>query len=297
MLEDSHVDATSRRLWMGRVGMDQLEARINELLDDPKKIERLLLLEKERRGLPKDSLVFVGMLNVAKYWWCAIQALLNSRENEAGFFTAYLQDRLMYSSRLGLIDRLPRRRNEILEIGNNIRFADIERLLKESPEGAPDRDLLGWILGGENPDELEDSPTSRGLLHEATIAERWPTIRWNFKWENYAVIGVPDGIREETIYEFKSTRTDYLMHFVKPVALTQADLYGYFFKRNKKRVQIHIVEERRTETWEENIDKGRARKTLSYFRKAEKGWLPPPPKVRWKCKNCEFTDVCNVYAG
>lgn len=278
----------------GGANMNDIETKFGKLLDDPKKLARLLLLEKERRGLGKDKLLFVGMANVAKYWWCARQIVYKSKEKELDFFVAYLQDRLMYSLRLGLVDKMPRRNMEFLEVGNRIRLRDIEKLLREMPEETEDQSSLEWIIGDEDISELED-PKHRGLVLETTRAEKYPTIRWNFRWKDYVLIGVPDGITDDFVYEFKTTRNKYLMHFATPVALTQADLYGYFFKRNKKRIQIYIIEEGKTETWEEQINKKRATKTLEYFRKVDGGWDPPPPKAKWKCKNCEFTDKCKDY--
>lgn len=142
----------------------------------------------------------------------------------------------------------------------------------------------------------EAQPTIRGEFLDAIKAERYSTIRWNFAWDKYAVVGVPDGITGEFVYEFKSTRSRFLMNFLKPVALTQADLYGRFFKRSRKRVQIYIMEEDATETWDTDVDINRAEDILAKFKKVDEGFAPPPPKA-WKCKSCEFAKVCTIRAS
>jgi len=94
------------------------------------KLERLLSLEKERRGLKREKLVFVGMANVAQYYWCAMQAVLKSRKNEPGFFAAYLGDRIQYARDLGLVDRLPESDEALLSVGDEITLSDVEGLLR-----------------------------------------------------------------------------------------------------------------------------------------------------------------------
>jgi hypothetical protein len=289
-------------------------------------LERLLSLEKERRGVNRGKLVFVGTANVAQYYWCAMQAVLRSRKNELLFFISYLDDRTQYARDLGLIDRLPESDEALLSVGDEIAFGDVEGLLREKAERF--RDVSGAVLATETIDEhgkrvmvinpyvplspqsrerlerdakakgirianLEELPKVQGKFLQAARAERYPTIRWNFAWEGYAVIGVPDGITDKFVYEFKTTGSRFLMRFAKPVAFTQADLYGYFFKRDRKRVQIYIKEKDTIETWEEEVNKTAAIKVLENFKSVDGGWTPPPPKT-WKCKRCEFKSVCKL---
>src|SRR5262249_39703348 len=102
---------------------------------------------------------------------------------------------------------------------------------------------------------LEDDPKVRGLVLEEMRAERHPTIRWNFAWERYVVVGVPDGITRDLVYDFKPTRSRYLGGQLLPVAMAQADLYGLFFDRPGKRVQLYVVEEDATQTWDLPVDR------------------------------------------
>ena len=114
-----------------RPTMNDIETKVGEILRDSNRLKRLLLLEKERRGVPRDALVFVGMADVAEYWWCPQQAVLTSRAGELDFFSAYLTDRITYAHRLGHITQLPRRNDALLEVGNGITPDDVEKLLRK----------------------------------------------------------------------------------------------------------------------------------------------------------------------
>jgi len=284
----------------------------------------LLRLEKERRGVKPDKLVFVGVRNIAEYYWCAEQSILKSRENEPEFFHAYLYDRITYSERLGLIDELPRDVEELLAVGEKISLADVEKLLKQKKD-EEEGFLGGEVLAVETTDEkgrkvivmnpdisqedkeflieraaegatiagTEDFPPIRGEMSESTRAERYPRIRWNFSWEDYVVVGVPDGITDTFVYEYKTTRNRFLSYYIKPVALAQADLYGLFFKRDMKRVQIYIVEEDATQTITGKVDREKALETLRLFKEADEGKEAIPP-VKWKCKRCKYNKTCKI---
>jgi len=111
--------------------MFEVNEEIDKLLSNKQELEKLLFIEKERRGFEKNKLVFIGMANISSYYWCAIKSLLKSKEVELDFFHAYLYDRICYSLELGYIKEIPKRIDkEILEIGNEINFNDIEKLLK-----------------------------------------------------------------------------------------------------------------------------------------------------------------------
>ena len=308
-----------------QLNTNDMEAKIKELLTDRDRLEKLLSLEKARRGISKESLLFVGMANVAQYYWCAMQAVLKSQRNELEFFAAYLHDRIKYSQWLGLIGKLPKSHEAILNIGNEITLRDVEELLREKAE-RDENSSFGFlaetrsdehgsavmIVSPDLPPEgrewferlakardvrladPEEFPKLRGRLLQTTKAERYSTIRWSFDWEGYVVVGVPDGITDSFVYEFKTTRNRFLMtYFVKRVAFAQADLYGYFFRRDRRRVQIYIKDEGTTATWEDKVNTAEAIGVLRDFGKVVTGWMPPPPKT-WKCKSCEHRDMCKI---
>jgi len=162
-----------------------------------------------------------------------------------------------------LIDDIPSRDEELLEVGSNISFKDIERLLqRRKVEGGsiefgislfrdtggdlvlvvgdltllrykkmlqgvkkvaiPDyteveevAEVLKSLGKGRAPEveivSLEEYPMYRGEVLEGRRAERYPTIRWNFEWEDYVVVGEPDGITDSFVYEFKTTRSPFFV--------------------------------------------------------------------------------------
>ncbi len=307
--------------------MSDIESKMSEILRDSKQLERLLALEKQRRGVSATGLIFIGMHNVAQHWWCTQQAVLKSRTNEIEFFAAYLNDRIEYDHRLGFVDKLPRRHEALLDIGSKITLADVQKLLKEEKGVEPLIDVgpttVMWdvvddqgkpirVINPDLPSEEKEywekrsknegmrvisietlPPKLRGEILHSSRSEIYPTIRWNFPWDKYTVIGVPDGITNKFVYEYKTTKSRFLLNYVKPVAFAQADLYGYFFQRPNKRVQIQVIEENVTETHEEAVNSTRAKDTLAAFAQVEARGLARPPKA-WKCKGCDFRATCPI---
>jgi hypothetical protein len=284
----------------------------------PPDFRKLLVTEKRRRGVGPEQLVFVGIHNLAQYWWCAQYAVLKSRANEIEFFRAWALDRLQYGRALGHFDA-DATLADAIELGGAITTAEVEHLLARSEAVGDDRieratpPYIG--INGvayvdptinskmrERAEELAaaaglqiargvEPPFIRGLLLEASVMERYPRIRWNWEWEGYTVVGAPDGITDHFVYEFKSTDRNFFKVFKVPVLQSQGDLYGYFWKRPLKRIQRYICETKQTETSELPVDSERAMQTLTRFRHADLGIKIVPP-VSWKCSNCEYRDVC-----
>jgi hypothetical protein len=80
---------------------------------------------------------------------------------------------------------------------------------------------------------------------------------------------------------------------VKPVAVKQADLYGFFFGRDEKRIQVYIVDKDETLTLQDRVNKNQAETILEKFKRADAGDLPLPPE-EWKCKRCGFALECSI---
>lgn len=257
---------------------------VKEYLSNKKNLEELFILEKKRRKTDKNELCFLGTANIASYWYCAMKSYYKSINGELDFFSAYFIDRINYSKNLGLIKKLPEEKEKWLCIGEEITLEDINRLLEDRKkyiiECIDERDA------GKEKDKF-----IRGEILEHQLAEKYPRIRWNFKWNNYVIVGAPDGITDDFVYEFKTTTTSFMLHYIRPVAKTQADLYGYFFNRKNKRIQIHILEENKIETIYEEVDIERAIKTLKFFKKTEENKRAVKP-IKWKCNKCEFLSIC-----
>ena len=286
-------------------------------------VRRLLVEEKRRRGFDAEKPVFIGMADTASLYWCSMKSFFSNLRMEIAFFASYLHDRLTYSLELGYIKEVPSDEGAFLSIGEEITQSDIERLLKRRRkvvQKPPSSLLLSNVVTGEklliiNPlipkekkgrieglarkkgiriGNLNDLPAKlRGGLCEEFIAERYPTIRWNFEWDDFVIVGVPDGISDEFVYEFKTTGSEFLLSYLEPYALVQGDLYGHFFKRNYKRVQVYVMDEQNVYTWHEPVDSGKAIEVLEAFKKVcEDGGTPPPE--RWKCRSCEYRKTCTV---
>jgi hypothetical protein len=92
------------------------------------KLRRLLALEKERRGVAQEMVIFINSATIAKQ--SAARARSNeytdkARSNELGFFNEYLQLRLGYARELGLVDTLPTKAGELLLVGEEITYEQV----------------------------------------------------------------------------------------------------------------------------------------------------------------------------
>ncbi len=240
---------------------------INGLSD--KVLIKLLKTEKERRNIDSSKQLFIGMADVADYWWCAMRSILKNIDMELGFFISYLHDRIIYSYSLGYYNEsLPHKKDKWITIGDNITKDDIEQLLHNTKS-----------------------------RNDNEVIEHYPTIRWNFPINNYIIVGVPDGITGKFVYECKRTASRFLLSYAKPGAMAQADLYGYFFQRLEKRVQINIREEHKTETWQIPIDNISTLDLINKFNTNYNNYLngvyPQEPRL-WKHKSCEYYDMCPI---
>ena len=245
-----------------------IEAELNQLSE--KQLDKLLLAEKDRRNIPHDQLLFIGMADIADYCWCPTRSVITTLDMETSMFWSYLFDRITYSVSLGYIDRLPKNKEQWLTIGDNITKNDVEKLLKDAP-----------------------------LRNDDEVIEHYPTIRWNYPIGNYIIIGVPDGLTNNFAYECKKTASSYLLNFVKAGAFAQANFYGHFFQRSEARVQIHIREENKTETWQVPTNHDEAIHSINIFDSYHKDFLhgiyEKLPSPSWKCRkngSCDYRDDC-----
>jgi hypothetical protein len=256
-----------------------------------------LRLEKERRGKHQCELIFVGARNVANHWWCTESAVLKSRDNELGFFAAYIADRVEAARAHGCFPTRIRRLSDWLDVGAGLTAPDIETVqtrksVKPRPIGRRTfetaREMFEVDLEvRQHEDPSEMGPFERGDLAEGYLAEKYPRLRWSFPWENLVVVGIPDGLTGRFVYEFKSAAAEGAWRWSKGSACAQADLYAFFWKRPEKRVQHYSLDTRELDTIHEVADVTRAQSTLRSFSEVAAGGLPYWPK-EWKCDRCEF---------
>jgi CRISPR/Cas system-associated exonuclease Cas4 (RecB family) len=252
--------------------------------------EKLLQEAKKVLGLQENKLVFIGMANLAKYYWCAWHSYLKSIEREVGFFEAYLEDILQNAQDLGLLDKIPNDVKDILEIGNIIQLRDIHNLLKKCsvvyPTKKTKKEITKHLL-------TEHDPMKKGEYYQILFAEKYPSIRWNYRYKDIIVIGVPDGITESFAYEFKYTSKKKDLERTKRTAELQADLYGYFFNLPNKRVQIYCEEEKEVYTYVSLIKHEEVNDLFMKWAAMINGELPKKP-MPWKCIKCEYKKKCNL---
>lgn len=255
----------------------------------------ILIQEKLQAGLRPQDLYYIGMADTAGWWWCGRKSILKNTKMELNFFIAHLKDRLEYSIKLGYVDEKIRMKpiNEAIRELPKLSKFDIENMMKMTSVrqdlSKEEIELIALMASKMCGDTMA---AEEGIKDELLKAEKYPTIRWAFRWRDFMVCGVPDGITDNFVYEFKRTVSKFLLRYVKPVAFAQADLYGYFFGRPKKKVQILIKETNEIKTWIEQIDEEMAELTLEKFREVVRQNRAPEPPASWKCKRCEYREHC-----
>lgn len=272
------------------------------LRDDP---PAWLSAEKARRGCERDSLVFVGIHNIAQILWCPMFARLKCEANEGEMFGAYLTDRVRWAVAAGLVHHIPASREDWLTTGDSLTLDVVEQLkaaaataLLGRPTAAKEDRYQAWVrslslddtrLIASMGDDVE-----AGVLYESRFAEKHPTLRWNFEvGRQRVIVGVPDGLRSQLVYEFKTAKKHFFLEETRSIAFAQADLYGRLFGRTTKRVQIALRDDGTLRTWEEPVDGESADRMLARFDAVVAGARVEPPHPG-KCLGCEFRRECSV---
>lgn len=135
---------------------------------------------------------------------------------------------------------------------------------------------------------------SRGIYYEIKYAEKHPTIKKLFKWKDYIVIAVPDGISKNFCYEFKSAYDKLRFAYTKPVAIAQANLYSYFYEKDRIKVQIYNIQDDFIETMYRKANREQALTLLKTMDALLKDKTKPIPPKKFKCKSCEFNKRCKI---
>ncbi len=202
-------------------------------------------------------------------------------------------DRIRHAVDAKLVTRLPKDDDELLAIGNDLTLRMVEDLdrRREANEERHQRALrysVEMVLAEPAPNDHK----AQGSFLERRHAEQYPTTRWNFEWQRYVVVGVPDGLTADFAYEFKTTAKRHFLPESQASAFAQADLYGYFFERPTKRVQILVREDSVIETWEEPVDRANAERVLRVVDSIQRKEVSPELPPSWKCRPCEFKAHC-----
>lgn len=291
-------DRVARRRLLGDDDGDQARwerpgfyDRLKSLVSDDDRMARLLAAEKRRRWVDKDRLVFIGMHNVADYWWCAMRSVLHSRAAETGFFRAYVENAFYY----GFLSGNREFDSDTFDLDES--FADDDWVLEQAAQQIPLAVVEECAREATQDDGGQLNTTDFRYVENAEIPHWEPQnfrFRWHFQWQHYVVVGVPDGITATTVYEAKSTHSEYMTRFTRPVAWVQANLYGLFFERPRKRITLYVTGTGEKTTWEDDVDTVEADDTLCRFMRVDvDGWEPPRP-ARWKCRKCDFARICHL---
>lgn len=151
--------------------------------------------------------------------------------------------------------------------------------------------------GLQRVDVVKENKTNLFLLgkeFEKEKAEKYPTIEKHFTFGERILIGIPDGVTKDFCYEFKRTTTLFWYPFHKPVALAQANLYSFLFKKSRIRVQIYILETDTIETFEQKTDRKEALLLLRDMEGLLENKIKPFPPRKCKCLTCEFQRGCSL---
>ena len=141
----------------------------------------------------------------------------------------------------------------------------------------------------------------RGRIAEIKYAEKYPKIILYRLMGGRVIVGIPDGLASEFIYEHKSPKDKGNAKYALERARLQTDIYSFLFYRPKKRIQISIddssiPDSERFLVVEEDTNPERGRKAilkvLDMINQFEHGIIPPEPPNKNRCKSCEYKGRC-----
>jgi len=200
------------------------------------------------------ELIYVGTNDIAT----RKIARLRNPEYRRRYLLAYQEDLKKYGHELTLQEANKRLlfRTKVLELWKsghseepNGKQSQAEVALRKIASQLPQRpfsketllSLEPCLVTPEDVDgeiSLEDA-FELGRIAQRLYGEKLPTIRLWIHFKEYVVGGVPDGITDSYVYEFKATtQTGRRIAQVSKEAAKQARLYAYIFKRPTIKVQI-----------------------------------------------------------
>jgi len=189
-------------------------------------------------------------------------ASLRRPEYRKNYERAYMQDLKRYGDEMTL-ERANKillerslTREVLLRMWNEVSFSmprrelsGIEATLMKVAERLPHKPLSKEVLlklnrfllqpTDVNPNIMIQDAFEFGSIAEILYAEKLPTIRlWNH-FKDYMIGGTPDGVANSYVYEFKATtQTGREVERIKRMAMRQALLYAYVFRRPGIRIQV-----------------------------------------------------------
>ncbi len=255
-------------------------------------LQELIILEKQRLGFDDNKLVFISAGDLSRFYWCPMQTYFSLIDHELDKFSGYLQDKIEYSIKLNKLKQVPKTKQQLLSIGDDINLDDIFELLKqeEYQNKVSDKDIQNAKQ------ELKKCklPQEKGHHLETIYAKKYPQIHWVTKYDDFIFTCAPDGIGNDFVYEFKSSKNRYFSKQSIQKAKLQADMYCICFNKKIKVIDQLILSENKIESIEEKVDINTLNEILTSIRHIIKGNFPNPPKERFKCINCEYKSKCTI---
>lgn len=249
--------------------------------------QQLLALSKERAGQPIERVRFACVSDITKFYWCGLMSVLRAREREQMFFDIYLTDRLAAALLTRRIKEIPADDGAILDVCEGFDGerppAHVWRRAAHASE--PDWETLALVREHAEP----AGAMQLGDLGETLLARSLPTARWHFAWRDLVIVCEPDGITDDYVYEFKTTKQKSLSEQRKR-AITQAQLGAFFFGREVIETEVVALDTKSTKRDREPLSKTASETLLNKFVRAEAGEPIPPPRP-YKCKTCDYFDT------
>ena len=239
--------------------------------------EKDLRRYKSINKVQKNRIVFLGAANISQINWCELYTYYKCKDEELMFMELYFNDLVNYSK---LLRKLTLCNYKPKTLFNH----DIVITAKEILSLIDINSISGFEIINENHiDRLE-----MGKYYHKTKAEQYKTVRWHLKQDDRIIIGVPDGIENDFVYEFKSTKN---VKKMKGTALLQANIYAFMFNKTDIRVQIYDYIKNELYTYEEQRNKDNMLEILKRIENIENGNVPTN-LIQYKCKGCCFRKTC-----
>ena len=239
--------------------------------------EKDLRRYKSINKVQKNRIVFLGAANISQINWCELYTYYKCKDEELKFMAVYFNDVVKYSE---LLNEFPLKNYKIKTLFN----LDIAITVEEILSLINTNSIYGLHIIDNKPiNKLE-----KGKNYHMTKAEQYKTVRWHLKQDDRIIIGVPDGIENDFVYEFKSTKN---VKKMKGTALLQANIYAFMFNKTDIRVQIYDYIKNELYTYEEQRNKDNMLEILKRIENIENGNVPTN-LIQYKCKGCCFRKTC-----
>ncbi len=231
---------------------------------------------------------YLGASVISKLFWCHQEFVYRSIEKE-DMFKAESKRSLRLDTAGKFIDVSSSAINRYKQMGikcattegkESVGFIDEDPFLKESRQHVLE----------------QASDFQRGKFLHDYYSKQSNFVQVVLDYKGYSIIAAPDAVFDEYIHEFKSTKYNALVRYVKPCAIYQAKIYAYIFGRKNYEVVVHSLESEENYTDKGTVDNSEVEEKLDIaINLLERKMNPWPPKG-WKCKICDFLTICPLGA-